>query len=79
MAQENVNRLEMERRTLREELNDLKQREQSLINDATELEEENINLQKQVSLFYSKQKANNLNSKNYRSPVSNLLKLNSKE
>lgn len=69
----------MERRTLREELNDLKQREQSLINDATELEEENINLQKQVSLFYSKQKANNLNSKNYRSPVSNLLKLNSKE
>lgn len=51
MAQENVNRLEMERRTLREELNDLKQREQSLINDATELEEENINLQKQVLYF----------------------------
>lgn len=45
--------LETERRVLRDELKELRQREQSLLNDNNELEEENIVLQKQVFLPFS--------------------------
>lgn len=48
----NINKLtalEAERKNLREELKELKNREQLLMNDNNELEEENITLQKQVS------------------------------
>lgn len=42
--------MEAERKNLRDELKEFKQREQLLMNDNNELEEENVNLQKQVSL-----------------------------
>lgn len=42
--------METERKNLRDELREFKQREQLLMNDNNELEEENVNLQKQVGL-----------------------------
>ena len=49
---ETVKAFETQKRHLREELKDLKAREQRLLNDYTELEEENIGLQKQVNETY---------------------------
>jgi hypothetical protein len=46
---------ELERRNLRSELRELKFRETRLITDYSELEEENIGLQKQVSVLKSSQ------------------------
>ena len=43
--------LENERKQLRDELKDLKHREQLLLNDNNELEEENVTLQKQVCII----------------------------
>lgn len=40
--------LDTQKRHLREDVRELKNREQRLLNDYSELEEENINLQKQV-------------------------------
>ena len=45
----------LERRNLRSELKDLKYRETRLLQDYSELEEENITLQKQVSALRSSQ------------------------
>lgn len=46
---------ELERKKLRAELRELKSRETSLLTDYSELEEENISLQKQVSVLKSSQ------------------------
>lgn len=48
---EKINVLEAEKKNLRDELKELKNREQLLMNDNNELEEENVNLQKQVILY----------------------------
>lgn len=42
--------LENQKKALKDELRELKLREQRLLNDYTELEEENITLQKQVRM-----------------------------
>lgn len=44
-----------ERKTLKAELKELKYRETRLLSDYSELEEENISLQKQVSVLRSSQ------------------------
>lgn len=46
---------ELERKNLRSELREIKFRETRLISDYSELEEENISLQKQVSVLKSSQ------------------------
>jgi len=46
---------EFERKNLRSELKELKSRETQLLTDYSELEEENIGLQKQVSALRSSQ------------------------
>lgn len=46
---QNAEQLDNQKKTLRDELRELKLREQRLLNDYSELEEENITLQKQVS------------------------------
>lgn len=48
-ASQNAESLDVQKKALREELRELKLREQRLITDYSELEEENIVLQKQVS------------------------------
>lgn len=54
-ASEAANDLDSQKRHLKEELRESKNREQRLLNDYTELEEENIGLQKQVSNLRSAQ------------------------
>uniref|UniRef100_A0A914HXV6 Uncharacterized protein n=1 Tax=Globodera rostochiensis TaxID=31243 RepID=A0A914HXV6_GLORO len=54
-SQHRVTELETERRSMREELKELKQREQFALNENGELEEENVTLQKQVSSLKSTQ------------------------
>ncbi|KAK6110452.1 Microtubule-associated protein Bicaudal-D family protein [Brugia pahangi] len=49
-ASEAASDLDIQKRQLKEDLKELKNREQRLLNDYSELEEENISLQKQVSL-----------------------------
>lgn len=50
-ASEESEILDFQKRNLKDELKDLKNREQRLLNDYCELEEENITLQKQVIYF----------------------------
>lgn len=51
-ASEVASDLDTQKRQLREDLKELKNREQRLLNDYSELEEENISLQKQVSVLF---------------------------
>ena len=52
-ASETAQDLDIQKKQLRDELKDLKMREQRLANDCAELEEENIGLQKQVNICFS--------------------------
>uniref|UniRef100_A0AAF5PH53 Protein bicaudal D n=3 Tax=Wuchereria bancrofti TaxID=6293 RepID=A0AAF5PH53_WUCBA len=54
-ASEAASDLDMQKRQLKEDLKELKNREQRLLNDYSELEEENISLQKQLSNLRSAQ------------------------
>lgn len=52
-ASEAASDLDNQKRQLKEDLKELKNREQRLLNDYSELEEENISLQKQVSVLFA--------------------------